>query len=348
MNRFDHLNIFDSIKHVGSIMENAFKIFMSKIIDYAGLFPPENLSMDSAIQNYLKYNSETDEWMLSRFICLAYRLKELEKYRDDFRLLKKPLQFSLLGSGGKNIDEFVKTLETDLKLLLEFVEYHQNSVTVDAYEARFPEELIEESNPIRITEFLNKVAEIIGSRTPNKIMPFYEGAFLGEWSKTIEAIVEGISYHNIHVQSKPIVKYLPAGYKLRCGGVEPYMYPSPEQIAFVILSCKRHQIAMKATAGMHHPLRHFNETEQVKMHGFLNVFGAAILAQNHDLNLDRIQSIIEDEEIKNFIFTDSEFKWNDLSVTSNQINKAREQNMISFGSCSFDEPREDLQSLGLL
>lgn len=329
-------------------MENAFKLFMNKIIDYAGLFPSESLSMDSAIRNYLKYKNEPDEWMLSRFICPAHRLKELEKYRGDFHLMKKSLQFSLLGGGGKNIDEFFKTLETDLKLLLEFVEYHQNSVTVDVYEVRFPEELIEESNPIRITEFLNKVAEIIESKTPHKMMPFYEGGFWGDWTKTIDAIIEGISYHNIHIQNKPIVKYQPAGYKLRCGGIESYMYPSPEQIAFVILSCKRHQIAMKATAGMHHPMRHFNETEQVKMHGFLNVFGAAILAQNHELGLDRIQSIIEDEETKDFVFTNSEFKWNDLSISSAQIKKARERNMISFGSCSFDEPKEDLQNLGLL
>jgi hypothetical protein len=331
---------------MGSSMQSAFKAFMNGIIDYAGLFPPTELSMDTAIQNYLRYQNEADKWMLSRFICPAKRLNELEKYRDDFRSVKKSLRISFLGRGGENIEEFYIALEEDLRLVNEFVGNHATVIKIQAYEVRLPEALIEQGNPVRISEFLNKAAEIMEANSQDKIVPFYEGTFWGEWSKTIEALGEGISYHNIFVRSKRFRKYRPAGYKLRCGGAEPSMYPSPEQVAHVILTCKRHEIALKATAGLHHPIRHFNEAEQVKMHGFLNVFGAGVIAQCYDLVVDRIAEIIEDENGEHFVFTEPEFKWNDLSVTIDQIKSARKQRMISFGSCSFDEPREDLRSLG--
>jgi len=329
-------------------MHAAFKTFMGEIIDYAGLFPPAQLPMDQAIQNYLEYKHDADRWMLSRFICPAKRLQELEKYRDDFRSMSKPLQISFLGRGGKNADEFFAGLEEDLRLVNQFVENNIGIVSVGAYEVRLPEDLIEEGNPVRISEFLNRVAEIIKSKNPGEISLFYEGGFFGDWTKTIEALVEGISYHNIFVQSKQFGKCCPAGYKLRCGGAEQSMYPSPQQVAHVILTCKRHEIALKATAGLHHPIRHFDESEQVRMHGFLNVFGAGIICQYHDLNIDQIAEIIGDENSEDFVFSGSEFKWNDYSVTIAQIKKARNQRMISFGSCSFDEPREDLRNLGYL
>ena len=329
-------------------MKSAFKAFMTELIDYAGLFPPANLSMDDAIQNYLDYISGEDEWILSRFICPASRLKDLDKYRDNFRLLKKPLHISFLSRAGKNSEDFINGLNDDLQIVKEFKNAHGDKVSLDVFEAQFPDSLIEESNPVRVTEFLNQVAEVVESQKLVKLKPFYEGAFWGEWSKTIDALVEGISYHNVYVQSKPDHAYQSAGYKLRCGGADPSVYPSPEQAAKVIQTCKHHQVSLKATAGLHHPLRHFNKDEQVQMHGFINIFGAGIIAQYHDLKLNQIRSIVEDEEAKNFIFTDSHFKWNEFSVTTDQIQKARQRNIISFGSCSFDEPLEDLQQLGLL
>lgn len=329
-------------------MQSAFKIFMKQIIDYAGLFPPTQLSMDKAIRKYLEYEDGADEWMLSRFICPANRLQELDEHQEEIRSSIKPLKISFLGRGGKNAEEFFAGLKDDLKLANQFVENNTGIVSVDTYEVRLPEELIEESNPVRISELLNKAAEIIESKYSGEVVPFYEGAFRGEWTKTIDALAEGISYHNIFVHSKQFGKYRPAGYKLRCGGAESSMYPSPQQIAHVILTCKRHEVALKATAGLHHPVRHFNETEHVMMHGFLNVFGAGIIAQFSGLNVDQIAAIIEDGSIEHFIFTDSEFRWKDLSVIIDDLSTARSQRMISFGSCSFEEPREDLHTLGLL
>ena len=52
--------------------------FLANIIDYAGLFPPAKLPMEEAFANYLRYRSGAMSWMLSRFICPARRLEEVQ------------------------------------------------------------------------------------------------------------------------------------------------------------------------------------------------------------------------------------------------------------------------------
>lgn len=83
------------------------------------------------------------------------------------------------------------------------------------------------------------------------------------------------------------------------------------------------------------------------MHGFLNVFGAGVLASANGISQAEIQAILEEEQAEHFIFADDGFEWNGLRIAISEIKKAR-LFATSFGSCSFDEPKEDLQSIGIL
>jgi hypothetical protein len=139
-----------------------------------------------------------------------------------------------------------------------------------------------------------------------------------------------------------------AGLKLRCGGLEPSAFPSPEQVAFVITACRDALVPLKFTAGLHHPLRHYDEGVKTKMHGFLNVFGAGVLAHRHRLDEEQVRAIIADEDPTHFVFDDDCFRWKDYAATVGEIRLARQLAVTSFGSCSFDEPRDDLRTLGLL
>lgn len=47
-------------------------------IDYAGLFPPAELSMDVAVDAYSRYRMGSHHWMLGRFVVPASRLNELD------------------------------------------------------------------------------------------------------------------------------------------------------------------------------------------------------------------------------------------------------------------------------
>ena len=82
------------------------------------------------------------------------------------------------------------------------------------------------------------------------------------------------------------------------------------------------------------------------MHGFLNVLGAAVLAAEHQWDEEQTSKMLEDENAASFSFSNDSFAWREWKIATDQI-KARRQLVISFGSCSFDEPREDLRALEL-
>ncbi len=138
------------------------------------------------------------------------------------------------------------------------------------------------------------------------------------------------------------------GLKLRTGGLDAAAFPSVEQVAVVIDACRRKNLPWKATAGLHHPIRQHRPEVNCPMHGFINVLVATVLAAAHELPAARLVPILADESPEHFHFDDTGLSWNGLAATIEQIEAARRDGMISFGSCSFDEPREDLRALGWL
>lgn len=49
----------------------------TRLIDYAGLFPPASLSMSEAVRNYDAYRQGEHAWMLGRFVVPAAKLSEV-------------------------------------------------------------------------------------------------------------------------------------------------------------------------------------------------------------------------------------------------------------------------------
>ena len=104
--------------------------------------------------------------------------------------------------------------------------------------------------------------------------------------------------------------------KLRCGGE---VTPTVEQVALVIASCREARVPFKATAGLHHAVRQGGE------HGFLNIL-AAVTAPRGEIAAvlgEEDAAALEPDEAGRALFT-------------------------SFGSCSWEEPVDDLERLGLL
>jgi hypothetical protein len=71
-----------------------------------------------------------------------------------------------------------------------------------------------------------------------------------------------------------------------------------------------------------------------------------MLAEIHAMTPEQVQAVVEDEDAAHFSFRDDGFRWRDWSISMEQIINLRQTRMTSFGSCSFDEPREDLKRLG--
>ena len=83
------------------------------------------------------------------------------------------------------------------------------------------------------------------------------------------------------------------------------------------------------------------------MFGFLNVFLAAALART-GLTLQDLALLLEEKDADAFQFTETSASWRGKTVSRTEISAVRHHGALSFGSCSFQEPVDDLRSLGLL
>ena len=81
---------------------------------------------------------------------------------------------------------------------------------------------------------------------------------------------------------------------------------------------------------------------------FVNVFVAAVLAHAAALDEPEVVAILNDERPDSFTFEDDFLAWRGRRAATQQVSAIRRDRVISFGSCSFDEPRDDLRALGWL
>ena len=83
------------------------------------------------------------------------------------------------------------------------------------------------------------------------------------------------------------------------------------------------------------------------MHGFVNVFLTAALLWHGGNEKDAVATL-EERRPEAFKFGEGAVEWHAHRLTTDDLRVSRERFAISFGSCSFEEPVEDLQQLGWL
>jgi hypothetical protein len=318
-------------------MSAGLRALLEGVIDYAGLFPPTQLPLEPALRNYLKYRQEPERWMLGRFIIQAARLPELGA------LLKglpgeAPLPLSVLGRGGPTMAEFSNGLVDDLKAMKDFHSNCPGRALIDGFEVRVAPLVLPELENLAQPRNLLSILIVAG-----KSGVFLEVGMEGDWRRNLDRLIKRID----RVRTED-ARSSQVGVKLRCGGLEPAAFPSPEQVAAVIIAARDALVPLKFTAGLHHPIRHYHESVKTEMHGFLNVYVAGVLAHRCHLAEDQVRQILEDDNPAHFRFGDDGLAWQDYRASVGEIKLARQLAVTSFGSCSFDEPRDDLRELGLL
>jgi hypothetical protein len=130
-----------------------------------------------------------------------------------------------------------------------------------------------------------------------------------------------------------------AGAKIRCGGA---VVPSIEDVAGFVAACRDAGVRFKATAGLHHPIR------LGERHGFLNLLAAAVFAHAAGLGEDELASLLAEEDPAAFTVDADRLELHGHSVGAAEIQAARAELFVAYGSCSFDEPVADLTALGVL
>ena len=285
-------------------------------IDYAGLFPPASLALEPALQNQAAYLRSPDRWMLGAFVLPVGKFDVATSQLSQFST-ERPLQISALGPKELPAAEFDETLKNIAAAIERFSAAQQGVVAITQFEMPLPLELDEESLGAA-ADSLGKLGLKIFWEAPADDAPAVIGALAG----------------------------CDAGFKLRTGGVTADAFPSDAQIARALVASAKHRVPIKFTAGLHHPVKKFHESVGTKMHGFLNVLGAGVLAAEHGWDETQAAEMLADEDAKSFGFDVETFRWREWQISTQQI-VTRRRLVTSLGSCSFDEPREDLRALDL-
>jgi hypothetical protein len=298
------------------------RAFLDQAIDYAGMFPPCALQLEPALRNQASYVRSPEAWMLNGFVLPVGQFNAATKFVSQFDP-SHPLRVAALGPKTTNAAGFLEALENVVAAVRSYSRSDINLMSVSHLEMFLPDD---------VDSVSLKAARSIVSALP---------AFWEAPPEKAEQTIALIAGHNSEHDTPTF------GYKLRTGGVTADAFPTSAQIACALVTAATHQIPIKFTAGLHHPIRQFRDEVKTKMHGFLNVLGAAILAAEHQWDADQALTMLEDEDPRSFSFTDDFFAWRDWKIDTKRL-QYRRKFVKSFGSCSFDEPRDDLRALNLL
>jgi hypothetical protein len=290
------------------------------LIDYAGLFPPASLAMENTVTNYGEYSRSEWSWILGRLIVPVSRLPEFEKAQA-----ASPVPYTSAGAKWRISALLGANPNVDLKSISEFNTRMQNSlspmgVTVESVELK-----------VANREDITHLSSIIA--------PEFQTYFEIPQSDNAGCIAA--------------VAASGRRAKLRTGGETADKFPASESVVEFMRLCAASNVPFKATAGLHHPLRSIHrftyqpDSPLGMMHGFLNVFlAAAFLRSGMDAKV--ATQLLEEKSPQAFNFDLDGVTWRDYRLSQREIAAARHTFAISFGSCSFTEPIDDLQSLHLL
>jgi len=298
------------------------RALLARSIDYAGMFPPCQLELEPALKNQAQYLRTTDAWMLSAFVLPLQQFGAAKQLLTEFDPLH-PLQVSALGPKTENAVAFHAALAKTDAAIRSLSTHNVDLLSISQLEMFLPHDVD--------SQLLSETRSILGS------LPTFWEAPPDRAEQTIALVAE----LNSNADSPTF------GYKLRTGGVTADAFPTSSQIARALVTPATHQVPIKFTAGLHHPLRMHRDEVKTKMHGFLNVLGAAVLAAEHKWDARQAALMLEDENADSFSFTNEFFGWREWKIDIKRL-QDRRKFVTSFGSCSFDEPREDLRALALL
>jgi hypothetical protein len=296
---------------------SAIRVLLENSIDYAGLFPPAGLGMDAAVTNYHQYRAGKAAWALGRFILPATRLPEFEqaaKVHLSRTSAAEPWLLSVLAGAD---------LPADLERVAEFNRRHaaHGSARIDALEQK-----VDSDDAIGDTMHL----------IPRQLQAYLEIPIDRDPGSLIETIGQ-----------------TGACAKVRSGGVTRDAFPSTAQVIRFVQGCARAGVPFKATAGLHHPLRaqyrltYAPDSPIGPMFGFLNLFLATAFLRA-GVPASEAAQVLEEESPSAFQFDSREVSWRGHRLGLDDLSRTRQELIISFGSCSFTEPIDELHGLSLL
>ena len=269
---------------------------LARLVDDAGLFPPERLPMDAALTRHRADAAAHHPVLTHRFLCPASRLQELaEHFQPD-----DDLALGLIAdTGPARLGEAVAAA-TDLAPL----------ARLEQVESPVPDDVD-----------VRDGARFAGDAVPAAIPLYVELPRRPGWLDALPQLAD-----------------TGRGAKVRCGGTDDAMFPTPDELAEFLVAAAAAGVAVKATAGLHHAVRHRDARTGFTHHGFLNLLVAAVRAVDGG-SADDVRAVLAE--------TDGAA----LAEAAREVDDATAARarglLVGYGSCSTSEPLDDLAALGL-
>jgi hypothetical protein len=191
-----------------------------------------------------------------------------------------------------------------------------------------PEEALAEDRRARTSEHAWLLGRLVWPAERLADLPQDEGRAL--------AIVDSAGERQdeaVYLEGVPLEEVAARGLraKIRCGGGHP---PSVEDLAAFVRGCRGRGLVFKATAGLHHAY----PTDDGE-HGFLNLLAAAVFGEEEEALREQRGAFTLDAGC---------FRWRGREAGPSRLADVRASLLHSIGSCSFFEPVEELEQLGIL
>ena len=290
---------------------NSARAFLEGIIDYAGLFPPASLDMQTAVERYAFYLSGENRDLLGRFILPVQRLDEFE---NAVALLPSDDEWKVSIIAG---DDVVSASDA----AKDFNDRHRRGfcATIDTIEG-----------PARSIEGIERASTLADSfkiylEVPLSPDPRQLLEAISRTAASAKMRTGGIAESAIP-EAEDVLRFIETCIDL--------------DVPFKATAGLHHLVRGK------YRLTYEPESPYGNMFGYLNIFIASAFAleHKHDAALNALGEMNE----SNFRFTEAGVHWRDHSLTWPTLARVRESVATSFGSCSFDEPVTEAMAASII
>ncbi len=284
------------------------------LVDDAAVFPPGNAPLDTAMSDHHSHHAAAYGDLVGPFVVTDLALPELIQ-ATRAKEASEPLRISVVVTGGAGaIEPAVRWAGRADELALAAVELG----------LRDEEDL--PRNARRVTTVVDQLraAGDLPDDTPVYVEP---------------PRVMGPEPATSWLTALDEVAALDLRLKFRTGGVAQDAFPSAMELATYLDAALDRELKFKCTAGLHHAVRHRDETTGFEHHGFLNVLAAtrAALDGSGVADVATVLDTADPQAVRGLV---------DEAGADGLVSARRW--FTSFGSCSILEPLEDLARLELV
>jgi hypothetical protein len=301
-------------------LSKSLELLLDKVFDYSGIFPPANLSLEDAFNKTINFNKELKNkfWINSDLVLGYEKLDELLDIIKSKTNLDRHIKISVLSPN--TIDNF-----EELFILIEkinnFQQNQKNLILIQSLETKITDNFL-----------------LLDNNTKDKL------SYLGtNFSVSLEPDLSNQNWQNRLENSINFISLNKSNLLLKIRGTGPTKIEN-NKIAKVIKFASNANINLKATGGLHHPIIEKKLYENNL--GFLNLSLAIFFAKTFpdQISEEFIFELLENDNCSSFDFSNG-IAYKHLNISLSEVQSIKSTYIFSIGSCSINEPDDDINRL---